>query len=139
MIALEDVDDAVFSSGAMGNGVGIEPTNGLVTAPFDGKVVTLFPTEHAIGLISESGVEVLIHIGLDTVELEGKYFTAHVKQDTIIKKGDRLVTFDIQGIKEAGYRTTTPVIITNTNQYLDVIPKDLRHLNLNDTILTIVK
>ena len=139
LISLENVDDPVFSSGVMGKGVAIEPTVGVVVAPFDGKVATLFPTKHAIGLVSEGGVEVLIHIGLDTVQLEGKYFTAHVEQDAIVKKGDKLVTFDIQGIQESGYKVTTPVIITNTANYLDVIPVQSQQVTLNHIALTIVK
>ncbi|UOQ94760.1 beta-glucoside-specific PTS transporter subunit IIABC [Halobacillus shinanisalinarum] len=139
MIPLEDIDDPVFSTGAMGKGIGIEPDEGIVVAPFDGKVSTLFPTKHAIGLVSEEGVEVLIHIGLDTVQLESKYFEAHVKQDATVKKGDQLVTFDPKGIQEAGYHVTTPVIVTNTADYLDVIPAASRHVEMDDTILTIVK
>lgn len=139
LIPLENVDDPVFSSGVMGKGVAIQPTVGIVVAPFDGKVATLFPTKHAIGLVSEDGVEVLIHIGLDTVQLEGKYFEAHVGQDAIVKKGDKLVTFDIQGIQESGYKVTTPVIITNTANYLDVIPVQSQHVTLNHIALTIVK
>ncbi|MFJ7977993.1 beta-glucoside-specific PTS transporter subunit IIABC [Peribacillus sp. NPDC096379] len=139
VIPLEEVDDPVFASVVMGKGVGIEPTEGIVVAPFDGKVVTLFPTKHAIGLVSEDGVEVLIHIGLDTVQLEGKYFNAHVESDAIVKKGDKLVTFDIQGIQESGYKVTTPVIITNTANYLDVIPVQSQHVTLNHIVLTVVK
>ena len=139
MIPLENVDDAVFSSGAMGKGVAIEPAEGMVSAPFDGKVVTLFPTKHAIGLISDDGVEVLIHIGLDTVQLGGKHFDAHVEAGSVVNKGDKLVTFDIKGIKEAGYQATTPVIITNTAEYLDVVPTKSGPVTLEDTILTIVK
>lgn len=139
VIPLEDVDDPVFSSGVMGKGVGIEPTDGVVVAPFDGKVATLFPTKHAIGLVSEDGIEVLIHIGLDTVQLEGQHFTAHVDQDAVVKKGDPLVTFDIQGIQEAGYQITTPVLITNTADFLDVIPVQSQEVTVDQTILTIVK
>jgi beta-glucoside PTS system EIICBA component len=139
LMPLEDVEDAVFSSGAMGKGVAIEPTDGVVVAPFAGKVATIFPTKHAIGLVSEQGVEVLIHIGIDTVQLEGKYFEAHVKQDTIVKKGEKLVTFDINAIKESGYKVTTPVIITNTASYLDVIPAQSQRVTLDTKILTIVK
>ena len=139
VIPLEDVDDPVFSSGVMGKGVGIEPADGVVVAPFDGKVATLFPTKHAIGLVSEDGVEVLIHIGLDTVQLEGQHFTAHVDQDAVVKKGDPLVTFDIQGIQEAGYQITTPVLITNTADFLDVIPVQSQQVMVDQTILTIVK
>ncbi|TCP21506.1 PTS system beta-glucoside-specific IIA component (Glc family) /PTS system beta-glucoside-specific IIB component (Glc family) /PTS system beta-glucoside-specific IIC component (Glc family) [Scopulibacillus darangshiensis] len=139
IIQLKDIDDPVFSTGAMGKGVGIEPTEGVVTAPFDGEVVTLFPTKHAIGLVSDDGVELLIHIGLDTVQLDGKHYAAHVEQDTVIKKGDKLITFDIQGIKDEGYKVTTPVIITNTADYLDAIPSASSHVVFDDTILTIVK
>lgn len=111
----------------------------MVSAPFDGKVVTLFPTKHAIGLISDDGIEVLIHIGLDTVQLGGKHFDAHVEAGSVVNKGDKLVTFDMKGIKEAGYQATTPVIITNTAEYLDVVPTKSRPVTLEDTILTIVK
>lgn len=123
----------------MGKGVAIEPTVGVVVAPFDGKIATLFPTKHAIGLVSEDGAEVLIHIGLDTVQLEGQHFDAHVEQGAVVKKGDKLVTFDIRGIQESGYRVTTPVIITNTANYLDVIPVQSQHVTLNHKVLTIVK
>ena len=139
MIPLEDVDDPVFSSAAMGKGVGVEPSDGVVVAPFDGKVVTLFPTKHAIGLESEDGVEVLIHIGLDTVQLGGKHFEAHVEAEATIKKGQKLISFDIEGIKKEGYQTTTPVIITNTANYLDIIPEKSRYVGLEDDILTVVK
>ncbi|MEH7224077.1 beta-glucoside-specific PTS transporter subunit IIABC [Bacillus sp. JJ1566] len=139
MIPLEDVDDPVFSSAAMGKGVGIEPTEGVVVAPFDGKIATLFPTKHAIGLVSEDGIEVLIHIGIDTVQLDGKHFEAHVAADAVVKKGEKLVTFDIQGIKDAGYKTVTPVIITNTNDYLEVLPAEMKHINTGEKLLTVMK
>ena len=139
MIPLEDIDDPVFSSGAMGKGIGIEPSDGIVVAPFDGKVVTIFPTKHAIGLVSHNGVEVLIHVGLDTVQLDGKHYEAFVETDAVIKKGQKLITFDIEGIKKDGYQTTTPVIITNTADYLDVIPTISRYVGLEDEVLTVVK
>ncbi|OZU88037.1 PTS beta-glucoside transporter subunit IIABC [Virgibacillus indicus] len=139
MIPLEAIDDPVFSSGAMGKGICVEPTIGEIVAPFDGKVATMFPTKHAIGLVSDDGVEVLIHIGIDTVQLEGKYFNVHIEADAAVKKGDKLITFDVQGIKDEGYRVTTPVIITNTDEYLDVIPAESRHVVLGDKLLNIVK
>ncbi len=139
VIALEDVDDPVFSSGAMGKGAAIVPEEGIVTAPFDGKVVTLFPAKHAIGLMSDDGVELLIHIGLDTVQLDGKHYEAHVETGAAIKKGEKLITFDVQGIKEAGYQTVTPVIITNTVDYLDVIPAKPGDASTDDQLLTIVR
>ena len=139
MIPLEDVDDPVFSSGAMGNGVAIEPSEGIVIAPFDGKVATLFPTKHAIGLISDTGVEVLIHIGLDTVQLKGKHYESFVEAGDTVKKGQKLIEFNIAGIQEDGYKTTTPVIITNTTDYLDVLPTASRYVDAESDLLTVVK
>jgi beta-glucoside PTS system EIICBA component len=138
LLSLSDVPDPVFSSGAMGKGVGIEPTIGRAVAPFDGTVTMIFPTSHAIGLTSEDGVEVLIHIGLDTVQLEGKHFTAHVKDGQAIKKGDVLVEFDIAGIKGAGYKLTTPVIVTNTATYLDVIADEPQDVVGGQPVLTVI-
>lgn len=139
MIPIEDVDDPVFSSGAMGKGVAIEPSDGVVIAPFDGKVATLFPTKHAIGLVSNDGIEMLIHIGLDTVQLKGNHYETHVKDEDIIKKGQKLVTFDIEGIKNDGYKVTTPIIVTNTNDYLDVLPTEFRYVGAEDEVITVVK
>ena len=119
--------------------LGIEPSEGVVVAPFDGRVVTIFPTKHAIGLVSDTGVEVLIHVGLDTVQLDGKHYEAFVETGDVIKKGQKLVTFDIEEIKKDGYKTTTPVIITNTANYLDVLPTASRFVNFEEEVLTVVK
>lgn len=100
----------------MGKGVGIEPAEGKVYAPFDGTVDMLFDTKHALGLISSEGVEMLIHIGLDTVELNGKYFTAHVNTGDSFKKGQLLIEFDRDSIA-GSYSTITPVLVTNFDQY----------------------
>ena len=123
----------------MGKGIAIEPANGEVVAPFDGTIQAIFPTGHAVGIKNENGVEVLIHIGIDTVELEGKYFTANVKNGDTVKKGDVLVKFDIEKIKEAGYNTITPVIITNSSEYLDVIETHENKVNKLDTLLKVFK
>lgn len=139
VVPLDKIDDPVFSTGAMGKGIGIEPTEGIVFSPFDGKVVDLFRTKHAIGLASDEGVELLIHIGIDTVKLKGKYFESHVESGAVVKKGDKLVTFDVQGIKDAGFQTVTPVIIANTSDYLDVLPADRKQTNAGDQILTVIK
>lgn len=136
---LDQVTDQVFSSGALGKGVAIEPNTGNAFSPVDGVVSTLFPTGHAIGITSEEGIEILIHIGIDTVQLDGKYYDPQIKQGDKVKQGDLLVNFDIERIREAGYKVTTPIIITNTVNYLDVIPTDAERVALDDSILTIVK
>ncbi|MFP3155295.1 PTS system trehalose-specific EIIBC component [Lachnospiraceae bacterium ZAX-1] len=115
LMPLSSARDAAFAEGVMGDGVLIEPTMGKLYAPFDATVVSLFQTLHAIGLSSDSGVELLIHIGIDTVELGGKYFTSHVEQDDKVKKGDLLIEFDIEKIKQAGYEIGTPIIVTNSD------------------------
>ncbi|AGF54730.1 PTS system beta-glucosides-specific IIC component [Clostridium saccharoperbutylacetonicum] len=119
--SLDQVKDAAFANGAMGKGVAIEPNEGKVISPFDGTVMAMFPTKHAIGLLSDKGCEVLIHIGMDTVQLEGKYFETHVKQGDKIKKGDLLITFDKEAIIKEGYSLDTPILVTNTNDYLDIV------------------
>ena len=119
-VELKDVNDPMFSSGMMGDGVAIIPSEGQVVAPVDGEVSAIFDTKHAIGIKSVDGSEILIHIGLDTVNLQGKYFDAKVKQGDVIKKGDLLIEFDINAIKEAGYDVVTPIIITNSSEYSQV-------------------
>lgn len=113
VIKLDEVKDEAFKSGSMGEGFAILPSEGKLYAPFDGKVSMIFPTGHAIGLTSNNGTEILIHIGLDTVELEGRPFTAHVKQGDSVKHGDLLIDFNINYIVSKGYDITTPVVVTN--------------------------
>ncbi|EFR44385.1 PTS system trehalose-specific EIIBC component [Streptococcus pseudoporcinus] len=115
--ALSEAVDPVFAQGVMGQGVLIQPTEGELVSPVDAQVSVLFPTKHAIGLLSADGAEILMHIGMDTVNLEGKGFTAHVRQGDHVKAGDKLISFDIEAIKEAGYPTETPVIVTNQDAY----------------------
>lgn len=119
-VDLGEVGDGVFSEGMLGKGVAIEPTVGRAVSPVNGTVSTIFDTKHAVGLTSDDGVEILIHIGLDTVKLNGEHFNTHVKPGDKVKAGDLLVEFDIEKIKEAGYPTITPVIVTNTDSYKDV-------------------
>ncbi|MCD1277054.1 hypothetical protein FOA32_000915 [Streptococcus sinensis] len=104
----------------MGQGVAVEPSVGEVVAPADGVIRLLFPTNHAIGLATDDGADLLIHVGMDTVALEGQGFTAHVTQGSKVKKGQLLLSFDIEAIKEAGYPVTTPIIVTNTADYVKV-------------------
>lgn len=139
MMPLETAKDQAFAQGALGKGVVIHPTVGEVVAPFDGTVMTMFPTKHAIGLISDNGLELLIHIGLDTVQLDGKYFDAHVEQGAKVKRGDKLVSFDIKAIEEAGFSVETPVIVTNSADYLDIIESDQKDgVCNNDELLTVL-
>ena len=120
IIPLNEVHDEVFASEMMGKGCAIIPEEGKVYAPFDGKVVGLLDSHHAVGMESTDGVEVLIHVGMDTVKLNGRCFTIHVEEGEQVKKGQLLLEFDIPGIKEAGYEVTTPVIITNSDEFHDV-------------------
>ncbi|NQN49206.1 PTS system trehalose-specific EIIBC component [Streptococcus suis] len=114
---LSQATDPVFASGVMGQGVLIDPSEGILVAPVDGEVSVLFPTNHAVGITATNGVELLMHIGMDTVGLEGKGFTAHVKQGDKVKAGDKLISFDIDVIKAAGLVAETPVIVTNQTDF----------------------
>ena len=119
-VALEEVPDPVFASGKLGKGVAIEPTGTAVVAPADAKVSATLPSGHAVGLKFENGVEMLVHVGLDTVQLDGKGFEVKVAKGDSVKAGQELLTFDPAVIKEAGYPLITPVLITNTNKFADV-------------------
>ncbi|MFE0304981.1 MULTISPECIES: beta-glucoside-specific PTS transporter subunit IIABC [Bacillus] len=121
VIPLSEVNDSVFSSEMMGKGVAILPDKGVVQAPFSGKVVTVTPTKHAIGLVSDDGIELLIHVGIDTVSLNGQFFDVLVKEGDEMKTGDHLLSFDIEGIQSNHLDVVTPIIVTNSTQYLDVI------------------
>ncbi|WP_368930787.1 beta-glucoside-specific PTS transporter subunit IIABC [Bacillus pumilus] len=121
VIPLSEVNDSVFSCEMMGKGVAILPDKGVVQAPFSGKVVTVTPTKHAIGLVSDDGIELLIHVGIDTVSLNGQFFDVLVKEGDEIKTGDHLLSFDIEGIQSNHLDVVTPIIVTNSTQYLDVI------------------
>lgn len=138
-IPLSEVKDEVFSKNIVGKGAAVIPSEGKVYSPVDGIVASVFDTKHAIGLVSEEGVEVLIHVGLDTVELGGQHFTAHVAQDDKVTKGQLLLEFDVDAIKAAGYDTVTPVVISNTDSYLDVLAADAGEINAGDMLITIVK
>jgi len=122
-IPLSEVKDPVFSQEMMGKGVGIVPEIGRVVSPLNGVVATVFPTKHAIGIQGEGGAELIIHVGLDTVNLQGQHFKAHVKEGAKIKRGDLLLEFDMEKIKEAGYDLTTPVVVPNSVDYEEVSVK----------------
>lgn len=120
VIPISEVEDETFASEMLGKGVGIIPTGNRVVAPFDGTVTTFFETKHAIGITNQAGLEILIHVGIDTVNLKGEHFQAYTKVDEVVKKGDLLLEFDQKGIEEAGYDSTTMVIVTNTDDYENV-------------------
>jgi len=133
--ALSQVNDPVFSSESMGKGVAIEPKIGKVSSPVNGTISTIFPTGHAVGIMSEDGIEILIHIGINTVELNGKYFDAQVKQGEQVKRGDLLVNFDLDQIKESGYEVITPIIITNSNSYKEIVGTQNELIQTKDPLL----
>ncbi|WP_091019623.1 MULTISPECIES: beta-glucoside-specific PTS transporter subunit IIABC [Paenibacillus] len=137
-VALSTINDPAFSTGAMGKGLAIVPEIGEVVAPVDGVVTSLFPTGHAIGLTTNAGTEILIHIGINTVALKGKYFSPVVQEGDIVRQGDLLIQFDIDKIKEAGYETVTPVIVTLTQQEVDVFETNQEQVQKNDVLLTLV-
>lgn len=139
IISLTEVDDNVFSSKVIGNGVALIPTDGIIKAPADCKVVSLFPTLHAIGLKLNNGAELLIHIGINTVELKGKHFESYVKQGDYVKKGNKLLSFDMDKIKEEGYDITTPVIVSNTGDFADVSPCESKHVSDEDIIISLAR
>ncbi|MGX7030599.1 beta-glucoside-specific PTS transporter subunit IIABC [Vagococcus zengguangii] len=122
IVQLKDVKDDAFAQEIMGKGIAIEPEEGKVYSPCDGTVMTVFPTKHAIGLISDEGSEILIHLGMDTVQLNGQYFETHVESGQKVSKGDLLVSFDLEAIKAAGYSMVTPIIVTNTRDYGAISP-----------------
>ena len=138
VLNLSDIEDAAFSSGVLGQGVAIIPSDGKVVAPVNGVVTTLFPSLHAIGILSDEGVEVLIHIGLNTVQLEGRGFEACIKQGDRITKGQAILKFDIDVIKEAGYSVVTPIVVTNSSQFLDVVQTESKNIELEDNLITVI-
>ncbi|PQF07276.1 PTS beta-glucoside transporter subunit EIIBCA [Enterococcus faecium] len=133
---LNAAKDAAFAQGTLGRGILIYPEKGEVRAPFDGTVMTLFPTKHAIGMVSEADLELLIHVGLDTVQLEGKYFESLVQQGERVKQGDLLLRFDKKKIEEEGYSLETPVIVTNYTDYLDILENQGETVGPDDALIT---
>ena len=138
LVALSDVNDEAFASGTLGPGVAISPAaHAVVVAPCDGKVTVAFPTGHAYGLKSASGVQILIHIGMDTVKLDGKGFTPHVSKGDIVKRGDVLAEVDWDVIREAGYDTITPMVVTNKKKFGEITPAATGPVSISDTVVTV--
>ena len=140
LVKLDSIDDPAFSSGSIGKGIAINPNNGKVVAPVDGTIKTIFPTKHAIGIESEDGIECLIHIGMDTVNLQGKYFNVIVKEGQQVKQGELIAEVDLASILKEGYSLITPVIVTNADQYLDVLPFETQGIIVSsEPLLTVLK
>ena len=137
LITLDNVPDEVFSTGMMGQGIAIQPSNGKIFSPIDGTVQTIFPTKHAIGLVGEQGAEVLIHMGLDTVNLEGKGYDILVTEGQTVSVGDSLVNMDLQVIQSGGYQTITPVILTNSADFEAVTTQAEQTVEVGDVIIQI--
>ena len=137
LVALSDVADEAFSAGALGPGIAVSPSGGAVVAPCDGKVSVAFPTGHAYGIKSASGIQVLIHIGMDTVKLEGKGFTPRVAKGDVVRRGDVLADVDWDVIREAGYDTITPMVVTNKKKFGEVSPAQPGPVAPGDTVVTV--
>ena len=138
LVELVDVKDKTFASGAMGKGIAIKPNKGVLVSPVNGTVEMVFNTKHAIGLKSEDGTEILIHIGMDTVNLQGKYFEVLKDVNDQVHVGDELIHFDLEQIQKEGYDTTTPIIVTNTQDYTDVISNATGNVSFGDRIIKTV-
>lgn len=139
VIAMEEIPDETFASGALGKAIGIIPNGTEVKAPLDGEVTMIFDTHHAIGLMGDNGAELLIHVGLDTVTLNGEPFTCHVTEGTRVKKGDLLLTFDAEKIKKAGLSTVTPVVITNADLFREIQVSGNKLVDTGAALCTAVK
>ena len=140
LIPLEKVKDAVFSSGTMGKGIAVDPEDGVIVAPFDGTVTALYPTKHAVGITSEDGVECIIHVGVDTANLQGKHFEVKVKENQKVKAGDVLLEVDLAAIIKEGYSLVTPILVTNSDEYLDVLPNETEGMIAkSEVLLNVIK
>lgn len=138
-VSIKEVNDPTFSEEILGKGIAIKPSNGRVVAPVDGEVTVMFKTKHAVSLVSEDGVEILIHVGLETVNLKGEHFKSYVEAGDKVKVGDLLVEFDVEKIKEAGYDTTSPVVICNTPEFANVVESKIGHIKELDKVIEVIK
>ena len=136
-VSLKEVSDPTFSEGILGDGVAVIPSEGKIYAPADGTIGMVFDTLHAISLTTDFGAEVLIHVGLDTVQLKGEGFEGHVKAGDTVKKGDLLLTVDLEKVKAAGYDIITPMLICNTADYAAVTAQADKEVNAGDDVLTV--
>lgn len=139
LVSIKEVSDPTFGEEILGKGIAIVPADNKFCAPADGTVTTIFPTGHAAAITTEDGAEILIHIGLDTVKLDGKYFTILASEGQKVKAGDVLIEADLEKIKAEGYDVITPVVICNSDEFSEIIPKALADVSGEDTVLTLKK
>lgn len=137
VVALKDVDDIAFASGSIGSGIAIEPTEGKVYSPFDGIIETIFYTNHIVGLSSDKGIELIIHIGIDTIKLDGNYFHANFFEGAKVQRGDLLLDFDVEAIKADGFSLVSPVVVVNGINYSEIYTTDKDFVEYNDDLIFI--
>ena len=138
-VAITEVPDATFAEGMLGNGIAIEPAEGKVYAPCDATVDMMFTTGHAVSLVADCGAEILIHVGLETVSLEGKPFTVHVANGDKVKKGQLMIEVDLEAVKAAGLPTITPMLICNTDDYPTFNTFVNKNVTNNDVVIALAK
>lgn len=138
LMELKDVKDEAFSSGALGKGVAVMPKEGVLYAPADGTISAFFPTGHAIGLTTDTGLELLMHVGMDTVQLDGKGFKPLEAAGDVVKKGQKLLEFDMELIQEAGYSLVTPVLVTNSDDFAEIVPSEAEEVQAGDLLLSVI-
>ena len=139
IIKLENMKDQAFASGILGQGVGIWPTEGKVFSPINGTVTMIFPTSHAVSIRTDSGVTLLIHIGMDTVQLDGKFYKSHVKDGQRVKEGQLLIEFDLNGITNAGFNLETPIVVTNSDEFSNITVCEKDNIEVGEDLLIISK
>lgn len=139
LVSIGEVNDPTFSEEVLGKGVAVIPSDGRICAPADGTVTTVFPTGHAAAVTGDSGAEILIHVGLDTVKLNGKHFTIHAKEGQKVSRGDLLLEADIEQIRAEGYDIITPVVICNTDEFSGFRMADAGEVSQGDVVLTLHK
>jgi len=138
-VPLSEVNDRVFAEELMGKGAAVIPTVGRVISPCNGEIISIFRTLHAITIKADNGAEIIIHVGLETVALDGKYYESHVQDGQRVKKGDSLLTFDLHKIKEEGYDVITPIVVTNSSEYQNINMTEEKEVSCGGLLLSLVK
>jgi len=139
LVSIKEVSDPTFGEEILGKGVAVIPSANQIYAPIDGKVATVFPTGHAVAVTGHDGTEILIHVGLDTVKLNGEHFTIHAEENQEVKKGDLLLEADLEQIKAAGYDIITPIVICNSDEYTEIQAEEPKDVSPGDDILRLRK